>query len=153
MSVAKTLQRLFHIRRLEEDQRRGTLEAAVAKLNLLVHAREQAAEMEIEGRAHMVEGAASGELVDRVAGLVQTDVARRRRQMLVPRIASAEAHAADCRREFLEKRVQRKQTEALIEEATARHELESERRSQRNLDDWFGARMHRQTNDEEPPRQ
>jgi hypothetical protein len=50
---------------------------------------------------------------------------------------------ATLREEFLAKRVERRQAETLIKETEARDAIEAGRRSQQNLDDWFGNRMHR----------
>ena len=149
MSVSKALERLLRIRRLEVEQRRLKLEAALARLQVLEHARHEAAEMERQGRARVIESASSGELADRVAGLVQSDAARARMKMLEPRIAAAEIETFDRRREFLEKRVERRQAATLIEQATARDELEQERRIQGTIDDQFATRIHRQAHEQE----
>jgi flagellar export protein FliJ len=149
MSVSRALQRLLRIRGLEEEQRRLKLEAALARLRALEQARDQAAEIEKQGRARVVESARSGELADRVAGLVQSDAARARMRMLEPRIASAEIETIDARREFLEKRVERRQAATLIEQATAKEELEQGRRSQGSIDELFAARIHRKAKEQE----
>ena len=144
MSVPKALERLLRIRGIEEEQRRLRLEATVARLQSLGQDRVAAAQMEREGRARLTAGAVSGELADRVAGAVEADTARARARMLEPRIAAAEIETIERRREFLEKRVEQRQAATLIEQAAARDELESGRRSQRDIDEWFGARMYRQ---------
>jgi hypothetical protein len=43
-------------------------------------------------------------------------------------------------REFLGKRIERRQTETLIKEAEALESVEAGRRAQRDLDDWFLSR-------------
>jgi len=149
MSVPKALERLLRIRGLEEEQRRLRLEAAVARLQSFEQAREAAAQMERDGRARLTAGAVSGDLPDRVAGAVETDTARVRARMLEPRIAAAEIETIERRRDFLEKRVEHRQAATLIEQAAARDEFESERRSQRDIDEWFGTRMYRQADDAE----
>jgi hypothetical protein len=149
MSILKALERLRRIRCLEEEQRRLTLETAVARLQLFKQARDSADKMERQGRARVTASAVSGELTDRVAGWVETESGRQRAQMLQPRIAAAEVEAVEQRREFLEKRVARRQAATLIEEAEARNELDAERRSQRSIDEWFGARLHRKIENEE----
>jgi len=149
MRVPRALERLLRIRGLEEEQRRIKLEASVASLQKLEQARKAAAKMEREGRARVAESAVSGDVADRVAGMVETDTARARARILEPRIAAAEMESVERRREFLEKRVERRQAATLIEEAAAREELEAERRSQREIDDWFGTRTHRQADGEE----
>jgi len=54
---------------------------------------------------------------------------------------------AALREEFLAKRVERRHAETLIKETEARDTIEAGRRSQQNLDDWFGNRMHRKDAD------
>jgi hypothetical protein len=149
MSVPKALQRLLRIRGLEEEQRRLELEAAIAGLQSLEQAREAAAQMHREARAHIAESAISGELVDRVAGLVETDTARAWERLLEPRIEAAEMETTQRRREFLQKRIERRQAATLIEEAAARDDVELERRSRQSIDEWFGTRLHRQADSEE----
>ena len=146
MGVAKALERLLRIRGLEEEQRRLTLDAAQARLQSLERARDAAVEMGRRARSWIAER--PGELVDRVAGRVEADAARAHVRVLEPRIAAAEIETVQRRREFLDKRVERRQAATLAEEAAARNELEMERRSQRNTDEWFLGRMRRQPGDE-----
>jgi hypothetical protein len=47
------------------------------------------------------------------------------------------------REEFLAKRVERRQAETLIREIEARGAIESSRRAQQGIDDWFRNRQHR----------
>jgi hypothetical protein len=51
-----------------------------------------------------------------------------------------EAAVSTRRREFLGKRIERRQTETLIEETQALDKVEAGRRAQRDLDDWFLSR-------------
>jgi hypothetical protein len=146
--MPKALERLLRIRGLEENQRRLTLESAHARLQSLEQARDAAMKIERRGRAWLAESASSGELADRVAGLVESDAARARVRTLEPRVAAAEIETVRRRCEFLDKRVERRQAATLSEEAAARDLLVSERRSQRNIDEWFLERMHRQADDE-----
>ena len=103
MSVSKSIERLARIRGLEEEERRLKLEEAAARLQSLKHARTEAIEKERLGRAGIAASAATGELNDRVAGLVESDIARTRTRMLNSRIAVAENETAARLREFLEK--------------------------------------------------
>jgi hypothetical protein len=82
-------------------------------------------------------------LTDRLAGLEEIRSAGRHGVALAPRIADAELDVATLREEFLSKRVERRQAETLIEETEARDAIEAGRRSQQDLDDWFGNRRHR----------
>jgi len=144
MSVPKALERLLRIRGVEEEQRRRSLDTAVAKLKALEQARHAALQMEKQGRARLSASVISGAIADRQAGLVETEAAQRRARMLAARIVAAEKETIARRQEFLEKRVERRQVETLAEEAHAREDLESGRRSQRSIDDWYGARRGRQ---------
>jgi flagellar biosynthesis chaperone FliJ len=62
--------------------------------------------------------------------------------VLAQHIARAEAVTKRLHESFLEKRVERRQAETLVNESEARSALESNRRSQRALDDWHGSRKH-----------
>ena len=145
MSVPKTLERLLRIRAVEEEQRRRSLDAALARQKYLEQARAAALQMEQQGRARVSASVVSGAIADRQAGLVEADAAQRRARMLQARIAAAKKETAAQREEFLSKRVQRRQAETLLEEAQAREDLESGRRSQRTIDDWYGAARGRRS--------
>ncbi len=82
--------------------------------------------------------------MDRQAGLVQALYAQRHGAALEPRVANAVEEAARLRQKVLEKRVECRQAETLIEESEARDALETGRRDQRVLDDWYGARKFRE---------
>ncbi len=144
MGVSKALDRLLGIRELEEEQHRLALESALGELRDLERARDAAGAREREGRELVRGSAKSGELADREAGLVETATARRQAWVLAPRIAASQAESIRLRQEFLAKRVQRRQAETLIEEAAARDAGELNRRSQQNLDDWYGSHKHRE---------
>jgi flagellar export protein FliJ len=140
MSMPKGLERLLRIRGVEEEQRRRSLESAAVKLKSLEQAQAAALQMEKQGRARVSASVVSGAIEDRQAGLVETDSAQRRARMLAGRIAAAEQETVARREEFLEKRIERRQAETLVEEAHTREDLESGRRGQRIIDDWYGAR-------------
>ena len=84
----------------------------------------------------------TGDVADRQAGLAETQAGRRTAAMLGPRVAAAETEAARLRQAFLDKRMERRQAETLIEETRARDDSESERRTQRAVDDWYGSLQH-----------
>jgi hypothetical protein len=143
MAVSRALRRLLHIRDLEEEQCRLALESATGSLHSLEHALAVAGERGRSGRQLIGASAHSGELPDRLAGLEEVKAAARYSVALAPKISDAELDVAALREEFLEKRVERRQAETLIEETEAQDAIEAGRRSQQNLDDWFGNRMHR----------
>lgn len=142
MGRSKVLERLRRIRALEEDQRRAALESALGELDALKRAQMAAADAQRNGRARVGSSAASGNVVDRRAALVEIEAAIRRSRMLAPRIAASEREAAVRRDQFSEKRVERRQAGTLVEQAEAQEEFEAERQMQRSLDDWYGARKH-----------
>ena len=144
MSVSRSLQRLLRIRGVEEEQRRRSLNEAQAKLTSLQHDRADATQQEQQGRRREVAGMISGVIADRQAGMVESVAAQKCARVLAARIAAAENETIERRQAFLEKRVERRQAETLLEEAEAREALESGRRSQRDMDDWYGARTHGQ---------
>jgi hypothetical protein len=60
--------------------------------------------------------------------------------MLVPRIDAKGAEVAVLRQEFLSKRVERRQSETLFQEAEAQQAIKASRHEQQSLDEWYGAR-------------
>src|SRR5581483_7055528 len=125
MSRRKTLERLLRIREIQEEQKKLRLDAAQATLKSLQRARDAAAEMERGGRALAAESVISGELADRQAGLMQTEFARRRARMLAPWIASTQKETVELRRDFMDKRMQRRQAETLVGLEDTRDKVES----------------------------
>ncbi len=144
MAVPRALRRLLRIRDLEEEQSRLALEAALGELHRLEDALTATAERNRRGRRLVQASARTGELPDRLAGLEESRAADRIVAVLGPRIEAMEARVAELRQGFLLKRVERRQAETLIEETEAREAIEAGRRSQRSVDDWYGARRYRQ---------
>jgi flagellar biosynthesis chaperone FliJ len=144
MAVSRALRRLLRIRDLEEEQSRLALEASLDDLHTLQHALAATTERDRQGRRLVQASALNGEIRDRTAGLEETRSADRFALVLGPRIADAEQDVMSLREDYLDKRVERRQAETLIEEATARDTLDADRRSQQALDDWFGNRRHGQ---------
>jgi hypothetical protein len=97
-------------------------------------------ERERSGRRLVAASAVTGEVTDRIAGLEETRAAKRIAAALAPRIAEAEQAVNERRSEFLGKRIERRQTETLIEEAEALDKVEAGRSTQREHDDWFLSR-------------
>jgi hypothetical protein len=149
MGVSKALQRLLRVRAIEEEQHRLALESAVGELRNLERARDAADARERQGRCTVAESVLSGELADRQSGLVEATVAQGLAQALAPRIAWSEKQAIRLRQDYLEKRVERRQAETLIEEAAADDAVGLNRRTQQNLDDWYGSGQHRKLTESE----
>jgi len=144
MAVSRAMRRLLRIRALQEEQSRIELDSAFGELAQLEQALKAAAERGVRGRGLIGRSAFTGELADRLSGVEEEQSAGRHAAALRPRIAGAEAEVADLRLEFLERRVERRQAETLIEETEARHAIESDRGGQQALDDWFGAKRQRE---------
>jgi flagellar biosynthesis chaperone FliJ len=137
MAVSRAMRRLLQVLEIQEEECRATMEAARAELGRLEEALTRSVERERGGRHLVAASARSGEVTDRIAGLEETRAARRMAAALAPRIAEAETAVEERRREFLGKRIERRQTETLIDEAEALDKVEAGRRAQRDLDDWF----------------
>jgi hypothetical protein len=143
MAVSRALRRLLRIRDLEEEQCRLALDSAVGELNRLEFALVATAERDRQGRRLVEASARNGELPDRLAGIEETRAAKRHAAVLTPRIAAVRINVTALRQQFLMKRVERRQAEALIQETEARDAVEANRRSQQALDDWYRNRLHR----------
>lgn len=143
MAVSRGLRRLLRIRDLEEEQNRLALESAMGELHRMEIALAAAQTRERSGRRLVAASAETGEVCDRQAGLVESDAARRSASMIASRIAAGQMETARLRQRFLEKRVERRQAETLIDEAEALDAMEAGRMGQRSVDDWYRARLHR----------
>jgi flagellar export protein FliJ len=147
MAVSRALRRLLRVRELEEEQSRLALESALGDLNRLSHTQAANVERDRRGRRLVEASVHKGTSEDRLAGLEETRVANRFVLALAPRIEDAEQDVASMREEYLASRVERRQVETLIQEAETQDALESDRRSQQGLDDWFRNRMHRKASE------
>lgn len=152
MRASKALERLLRIRGLEEEQKRAFLGSALSKLEALKRAHETTIQSEQQGHARLRSSAASGEIVDRQAALVELEVARARSRALASRIVASEVETARRRQEVLDKRVERRQADTLFEEAVAREAVKSDRRSQVAIDDRCAARGRRHPPDRSSPK-
>lgn len=137
MPVSRAMRRLLDVLEIEERECRAALEFARAELERLEHALQGNRERERAGRRLVAASAATGDIADRIAGVEEVQTAKRITAALISRLAQADAAVNTCRAEFLGKRIERRQTETLIEEAEAQEKIETGRRTQRDLDDWF----------------
>jgi hypothetical protein len=144
MAVSRALRRLLRIRDLEEEQSRLALESALGELGRLRDAFAVTAERDRLGRRLIDDSARTGILPDRLAGLEETRSASRHAAALGERIETMEDDVAALRREFLGKRVERRQAETLIGETEAQEAVAAGRRGQQALDDWYGSRLFRE---------
>ncbi|MGA3332898.1 MAG: hypothetical protein ABSC62_01900 [Terracidiphilus sp.] len=128
---------------MEEEQRQAALESALGDLSRLEVALAVVQERERRGRRLVAASAETGEFMDRIAGLEEMRAARRHAAALTPRIAEAELAVTARRREFLAKRVERRQVESLIQRAEFKEAVQAGRRTQGELDGWFLSRALR----------
>ena len=140
MAVSRAMRRLLQVLEIQEEECRAAMESARAELKRLEQALSWSVERERGGRRLVAASAATGEITDRIAGIEETQVAKRIATALAPRIAESESAVNLRQHEFLGKRIERRQTETLIEEAEALESVEAGRRAQRDLDDWFLSR-------------
>ena len=149
MAVSRALRRLLRIRDLEEEQGKIALETALGELHRLESALTATTARDRRGRRLVESSAHSGQLADRQAGIEEVRTAKRHAELLGPRIESKGEEVAERRQEYLEKRVERRQAETLISETEARDAVESNRRSQQGIDDWYRNRLHRKAGEVE----
>jgi hypothetical protein len=137
MAVSRGMRRLLQVLEIQEEECRAAMELARAEMKRLQQALTWSVERERGGRRLVAVSAATGEIADRIAGIEETHVAKRIATALAPRIAESESAVNARQQEFLGKRIERRQTETLIEEAETLENVEAGRRAQRDLDDWF----------------
>jgi flagellar biosynthesis chaperone FliJ len=143
MAASRALKRLLRIRDLQEEQSRLALESALGDLNRLESALTATVQRGQRGRQLYQTSACSGELPDRLAGIEETHTSERYTAVLVPRIAAKKTDITELRQEYLNKRIERRQAETLIEEAMALEAVEAGRRGQAALDDWYSSSQYR----------
>jgi phage I-like protein len=145
MAVSRSMRRLLRVLESQEEQYRAALASALADLKRLEGAMAATAERDRGGRQLVADSARTGELTDRLAGLEETRTARRHAAGLTPKITEAKLATTARQREFLSKRIERRQAETLIRKTEAEDNLEAGRRAQQGLDDWFLRGVRRKT--------
>jgi flagellar export protein FliJ len=148
MAVSRAMRRLLRVLEMQEEQAKVQMESALADLRRLERALNAAGERERAGRQLVKTSAMASESTDRLAGVEESRMASRQAAALKPRIAGAGAAVNERRREFMDKRVERRQAETVIERAEAQEAAEAGRRGQRESDDWFLGKSLREKNKE-----
>ena len=151
MAVSRAMRRLLHVLEIQEEECRAAMESARVELKRLEQALTRSVERERGGRRLVAASAATGEITDRIAGIEETRVAKRIATALTPRIAESESAVNLRQREFLGKRIERRQTETLIEQTEKREAIEEGRRGQQRLDGWYSSRLYKKRGETEPP--
>lgn len=140
MPVSSAMRRLLGIRQLLEEHGHGLLTVARAELSRLENAIAATARRAQRGRELVGTSARSGNLADRLAGLEETLAAKRWVEALTEKLILARANVNDLEISHLKQRMERRQVETLIEEATAEDAVQAARHRQRTLDDWYRSR-------------
>lgn len=143
MPVSRALRRLLRLEEVQEELSRVALESAVGEFSRLERLLAATEDQARSGRQLVVASARTGELPDRLAGLVEARAALCRTEVIIPRIADAEFEVAALREAFLARRVERRQADALISETEARDAVETARHDQQSLDDWYLNRLNK----------
>ncbi len=152
MSKSVSLERLLRIRQIEEEQHRLAMAAAVSELHTLETALDASLARQRHGRRLVGASALSGDLLDRHAGLIEARNAGGCARALQPWVASAGDRVAAVRVLWMGKRVERKQVETLRETAKKQAAIDTSRRSQEAIDQWFLLRRFQDDAGSVPPR-
>ena len=142
MRPPKSLQQLFEVRTLEEEQHKAALERALKGLEQIQMSWHVARGRQRQGRALIARSIYGCDMDARLAALVEIETAERDAALFAQRIVAAEQEIVVLRQSYLASRVERRQAETLIRAAEERYATERKRREQRQLDDWFGMRRH-----------
>ncbi len=147
MGARGSLQRLLHIRRSAEEHCQLAMEKALAELRHLESMRIVVRKRGECARALLISSASSGDLVDRIAALEETSITGRMERLLAEMVERASLESERTRREFLAKRLARKQVETLVDKLLAGATAEARRKNQSALDDWHRSRRFRSKSD------
>jgi flagellar export protein FliJ len=140
MPVSRALRRLLGIRQLEEELSRAALATARAELRRLDDALRSAAQRAQQGRELIAASIRGGDATDRLAGLEESRISEQLSEVLSRSIASAAGRVDDLQDIYLAHHVERRQAEALLENAENEDTAHAERQSQQELDEWFLSR-------------
>jgi flagellar biosynthesis chaperone FliJ len=141
MPVSAALQRLLRVLDQEEELQRRELESAQGEMAKLELAKRVAGERQQKGRRLIASGVQSNDLCDRLTGMEEMLAGRHCGSVLQQRIHQSTLVIDELRTALLNKRVERKQAETLIEAAQAREAAAADRRMQQSLDDWYLTRL------------
>jgi flagellar export protein FliJ len=133
------LARLLDIRYAEERQSRNLMESAVLELRSLEKISEDTHKRRKDARALITTSLGTGDGLDRIAALEEMAISERVAIALQKKIVAIELQVERLRQDFLAKRTERRQVETLIDHAKAQEAIESKRRAQTAMDDWYRA--------------
>ena len=145
MVIKRTLNRLLRLRELEEELSRLQLEIAVVERSRREQEVALAASSQAQGRRSFAAGIGEQNQLIRTAGLLESEEARKRLLRLQPYLETADLEVTRQQAEFLSRRTGRRQVETLLENEMTQAEVETGRRAQQMLDDWYGRRIVKKT--------
>jgi hypothetical protein len=144
------LDRLLRLRALLEESSRVELELRTALAARIDRAQQRERETERASRGLAIEvicdqGSApeqsEGRTQTRTLEWINAEIAAWRGRQLEPIAAATARRVAEGRAAFFERRMERQQVESILDAARAREQAEEERRTQRDLDDWFSMKL------------
>lgn len=137
MPASKSLERLLRVFEIQEETRKRDLEEAQGKLARMEDSLATTCEKVDRGRVLLTAALQSSKLDDRLAGQLEIDSGELRKAFLQKSIGEMSMVVEQARTGYLDKRVERKQVEALLETAERLASAEGVRKAQQSLDDWF----------------
>jgi flagellar biosynthesis chaperone FliJ len=140
MAKRNVLDRLWRLRELEEEQSRLELESRVGKRNRIAQNRTEAAADVARSRGEFHARLGDPDAAARTGALVEWEEARLRQDAIRSQLENAEAAVEVQRDDFFARRIARRQVESLLEGEREAGRVETARRAQQILDDWFGRR-------------
>ena len=143
------LARLLRLRALLEESSRVELELRAALAARIDRAQERERETARASRGLVIEAICDKDSLDgqgesRTVEWTNAETASWREQQLEPIAQATARRVAEGRAAFFERRTERQQVEAILDAAKAREQMEHDRRTQRELDDWFGMKLIRE---------
>lgn len=147
--MAAPLARLLKLRFLVEESSRMELQRRVALAARIESVQQRERESIRESRERALneicaDGSATEQAQQRTTEWSNAEAAAWREQQLEPLAQATARRVAEGREEFFERRKERRQVESVLDAQQARKRTEQERRTQRDLDDWFGMKQARQ---------
>ena len=144
MAIGQNLLRVHAVRQAEEQEQKNLLATAIAELRQLERTQELVRQRRARGRESFEESVRLGSREERICALAEIDATERLARDVSGRIGTARTQIQGLQREFLNRRIMRRQTETLLEAAEAVAKVEAERKTQNAMDDWYRSRTRQQ---------
>lgn len=146
--MSASLGRLLKIRSVVEESSRLELQRRAALAARIDGAQQRERASIRESRRQAIgkiceDGAAAEQTQQRTMEWSSAESAAWREQQLQPLAEAAARRVLEGRADFFERRKERQQVESVLDAERERRRSEQERRTQRELDDWFGMKQAR----------